>query len=74
MQANLLWTYYDILNIFVEVFVASNILRFLMKFCEFMKTKQSRRDITSRYQPVARLDLFYVSENEGFGDSPNTHF
>ena len=39
-----------------------------------MKIKQSRSDITSRYQPVARLDLSYVSENKGFGISPNTHF
>ena len=35
---------------------------------DFMKIKQSRSDITSRYQPVARLDLCYVSENEGFGN------
>ena len=39
-----------------------------------MKTEQSRSDITSRYQPVARLDILYVSENKGFGNSPNTHF
>ena len=32
---------------------------------DFMKTKNNRSVITSRYQPVARLDLCYVSENEG---------
>ena len=32
---------------------------------DLMKTKQSRSDITSRYQPVAYLDLCYVSENGG---------
>ena len=39
-----------------------------------MKTKNNRSVITSRYQPVARLDLLYVSENRGFGNSPNTYF
>ena len=29
---------------------------------DFMKTKQSRSDITSRYQPVARLDLLCVCQ------------
>ena len=38
---------------------------FFEEITDFMKTKQSRSVITSRYQPVARLDLSYVSENEG---------
>ena len=33
-----------------------------------MKATKNCSDITSRYQPVARLDLSYVSQNEGFGN------
>ena len=39
-----------------------------------MKTKKNRSVITSRYQPVARLDLCYVSENEGKLLRAETHF
>ena len=38
---------------------------FFREIPDFMKTKKNRSVITSRYQPVARLDLCYVSENEG---------
>ena len=40
-------------------------LYFVEEIQYFMKTKTNRSVITSRYQPVARLDLSYVSENEG---------
>ena len=38
---------------------------FFLEIAYFMNTKKNRSVITSRYQPVARLDLCYVSENEG---------
>ena len=36
---------------------------------ELLETKKNRSEIASSFPAVARLDLSYVSENEGFGNS-----
>ena len=36
---------------------------------DFLKTKKNRSEIASSFPAVARLDLSYVSENKGFGNS-----
>ena len=41
---------------------------------DFMKTKKYRTEIPYTGAKPERLDLCYVSENEGFRFSPNTHF
>ena len=45
------------------IFQKMNLFQRVMS--DFMETKKNCSVITNRYQPVARLDLCYVSENEG---------
>ena len=43
-------------------------------FGDFEQTKQSRSEIPNNTAKPERLDLSYVSQNEGFGNYQNTHF